>query len=63
MEHMLRNVKGTKDYMPQEQGLRNRIRQTFEEVFAAYGCKPLETPTCGCRSNATRSERSFGTAR
>lgn len=45
MENMLRNVKGTKDYMPQEQGLRNRIRQTFEEVFAAYGCKPLETPT------------------
>ncbi|MDR7318314.1 histidine--tRNA ligase [Brevibacillus nitrificans] len=41
---LLKNVKGTKDFMPQEQMLRNRIRRTLEEVFEAYGCKPLETP-------------------
>lgn len=41
---ILRNVKGTKDFMPQEQVLRNQIRRTLEEVFETYGCKPLETP-------------------
>ncbi|USG66378.1 histidine--tRNA ligase [Brevibacillus ruminantium] len=44
MEGLLRNVKGTKDFMPEEQGLRNHIRRTLEAVFASYGCKPLETP-------------------
>lgn len=44
METTLRNVKGTKDFLPQEQGLRNYIRRTLEEVFETYGCKPLETP-------------------
>lgn len=42
---VLKNVKGTKDFMPQEQAIRNRIRRTLEEVFETYGCKPLETPT------------------
>lgn len=42
---ILRNVKGTKDFMPQEQMQRNRIRRTLEGVFEAYGCKPLETPS------------------
>ncbi|MED4785142.1 histidine--tRNA ligase [Brevibacillus choshinensis] len=41
---VLKNVKGTKDFMPEEQMVRNRIRRTLEEVFEAYGCKPLETP-------------------
>jgi histidyl-tRNA synthetase len=40
----LRNVKGTKDYLPEEQQLRSRIRQTLERVFETYGCKPVETP-------------------
>lgn len=44
MEMELRNVKGTKDFMPEEQQLRNRIRRTLEQVFETYGCKPLETP-------------------
>ncbi|CAM5796899.1 MULTISPECIES: histidine--tRNA ligase [Brevibacillus] len=44
MEGILRNVKGTRDFMPEEQGLRNTIRRTLEEVFASHGCKPLETP-------------------
>lgn len=41
---ILKNVKGTRDFMPQEQSLRNRIRRTLEGVFEEYGCKPLETP-------------------
>jgi histidyl-tRNA synthetase len=44
METILRSVKGTKDFLPREQGLRNYIRRTLEEVFETYGCKPLETP-------------------
>ncbi|MEW5920932.1 MAG: histidine--tRNA ligase [Bacillota bacterium] len=40
----LRNLKGTKDYLPAEQQLRNRIKNTLEAVFARYGCRPLETP-------------------
>ncbi|WP_440603955.1 histidine--tRNA ligase [Bacillus sp. GB_SG_008] len=40
----LQNIKGTKDYLPEEQVLRNTIKRTCEETFEAYGCKPLETP-------------------
>ncbi|SFJ43541.1 MULTISPECIES: histidine--tRNA ligase [unclassified Bacillus (in: firmicutes)] len=40
----LQNVKGTKDYLPEEQTLRNTIKRICEETFEAYGCKPLETP-------------------
>ena len=40
----LRNLKGTKDYLPAEQQLRNRIKNTLEGVFTRYGCRPLETP-------------------
>ncbi|MCI0765486.1 histidine--tRNA ligase [Bacillus sp. TL12] len=41
----VRNVKGTKDYLPEEQLLRNKIKRACEETFERYGCKPLETPT------------------
>ena len=44
MDLELRNLKGTKDYLPAEQQLRNRIRNTLEGVFTRYGCRPLETP-------------------
>lgn len=40
----LRNLKGTKDFLPAEQQLRNRIKNTLESVFSRYGCRPLETP-------------------
>ncbi|WP_459502343.1 histidine--tRNA ligase [Bacillus sp. C1] len=40
----IRNVKGTKDYLPEEQLLRNKIKRACEETFERYGCKPLETP-------------------
>jgi histidyl-tRNA synthetase len=41
---MLKNVKGTKDFNPSEQRLRNTIKETCEKVFRLYGFKPLETP-------------------
>ncbi|MBO1581451.1 histidine--tRNA ligase [Bacillus sp. XF8] len=41
----VRNVKGTRDYLPKEQLLRNKIKRACEETFVRYGCKPLETPT------------------
>ncbi|RNB92267.1 histidine--tRNA ligase [Brevibacillus fluminis] len=44
MQLELRNVKGTKDYLPEEQRVRAFIRNTLERVFLTYGCKPLETP-------------------
>lgn len=40
----LSNLKGTKDYMPESQRLRNRIREIIEDAFMRYGFKPLETP-------------------
>lgn len=40
----LRNLKGTKDFLPQEQVLRNYIMDTLKGVFELYGFLPLETP-------------------
>ena len=44
MEIELKNLKGTRDYLPEEQKLRNKIRDTLEKVFLSYGYRPLETP-------------------
>ncbi|MEI5906281.1 histidine--tRNA ligase [Bacillus spongiae] len=38
------NVKGTEDYLPQQEALRRKIKRTLEDVFIRYGCQPLETP-------------------
>ena len=38
------NVKGTQDYLPQDEEIRNEVKRTLEEVFLLYGCKPIETP-------------------
>ena len=40
----LRNVKGTTDYSPREQYIRNYISDTLKCVFEKYGFKPLQTP-------------------
>lgn len=40
----LQNVKGTYDYLPEEQRIRNYINDTLKEIFEKYGFKPLETP-------------------
>lgn len=44
MEFKLRNLKGTKDYLPEEQYIRNKIKKTLENTFEKYGYLPLETP-------------------
>ena len=41
----LKNLKGTDDYLPKEQMLRNKIINTLSNVFENYGYLPLETPT------------------
>ena len=41
----LRNIKGTNDYLPKEQILRNKIINKLSNVFEKYGYLPLETST------------------
>ena len=43
-EIILKNVKGTYDYMPEEQKIRDYIKDTLRKVFEEYGYMPLETP-------------------
>ena len=40
----LKNLKGTEDFLPKEQKLRNKIIDTLKENFEKYGYMPLETP-------------------
>lgn len=40
----LRNAKGTKDYLPEEQRIRREIVRNLESTFEKYGYQPLETP-------------------
>ncbi|WP_105615294.1 histidine--tRNA ligase [Vallitalea okinawensis] len=40
----LKNVKGTYDYMPEDQRVRQRIIRQLQDVFEKYGYQPLETP-------------------
>lgn len=41
----LRNVKGSNDYLPKEQILRNKITNKLRSVFENYGYMPIETTT------------------
>ena len=38
------NVKGTMDYLPEDETIRRKIRRTLEDKFIQYNCLPLETP-------------------
>lgn len=38
------NVRGTQDFLPEQEVMRREIRRTLEDTFILYGCKPLETP-------------------
>ncbi|WP_217581954.1 histidine--tRNA ligase [Lysinibacillus sp. GbtcB16] len=38
------NVRGTQDYLLEQEVTRRAIRRTLEDTFMAYGCKPIETP-------------------
>ena len=40
----LKNIKGTYDYLPSEQKIRNYINDTLKDIFEKYGYQPLETP-------------------
>ena len=40
----LKNVKGTFDFLPEEQIIRNKITNTLRDSFELYGYLPLETP-------------------
>lgn len=40
----LQNVKGTYDYLPNKQEIREYVKDTLKSVFAKYGYKALETP-------------------
>lgn len=43
-EFKLMNLKGTNDFLPEEQIIRNRITDTLKKYFELYGFLPLETP-------------------
>ena len=38
------NVRGTQDFLSEQEVVRRKIRRTLEDTFILYGCKPLETP-------------------
>lgn len=40
----LKNIKGTKDFMPDEQLLRQKIQRTLQSTFETYGYQPMKTP-------------------
>lgn len=40
----LKNLKGTEDFLPKEQLIRNKIIDTLKTNFEKYGYMPLETP-------------------
>ena len=42
---ILQNVKGSMDYLPDEQIVRNRVIQTLSQTFEEYGYLPVETTT------------------
>lgn len=44
MSAELKNLKGTGDYLPQEQSFRQDIVRKLTNVFEIYGYQPLETP-------------------
>ena len=43
-EFELKNLKGTTDYLPNEQIIRNNIINTLRNTFELYGYLPVETP-------------------
>ncbi len=45
MSVKLRNLKGTSDFMPEEQRIRQNIIRKLQDIFECYGYQPIETPT------------------
>ena len=44
MVRTFENVKGTYDYLPEKQIIRENIKTTLQQIFQKYGFSPLETP-------------------
>jgi len=44
MARTFENVKGTYDYLPEKQIIREKIKATLQSVFVKYGFAPTETP-------------------
>ena len=42
-EVTVKNVKGSYDYSPEEQSIRNHIQDVLRKIFEEYGYMPLET--------------------
>ena len=40
----LKNLKGTKDYLPEEQKVRQEMIRKIQDIFERYGYQPIETP-------------------
>ncbi len=40
----MKNVRGTYDYLPNEQLMRNQVLGVLQEAFECYGFNPIETP-------------------
>ena len=43
-EFKLMNLKGTTDFLPEEQIIRNNIISVLRSTFESYGFLPIETP-------------------
>ena len=41
---IIRNIKGSMDFLPEEQRIRNYINDTLKKTFEEYGYLPIETP-------------------
>ncbi len=41
----LKNLKGFRDFLPQEMKIRKYVTGVFEDVFSSYGFEPLKTPS------------------
>ncbi|HZK27258.1 MAG TPA: ATP phosphoribosyltransferase regulatory subunit, partial [Thermoclostridium sp.] len=55
----LRNLKGTSDFLPEEQKIRQEMIRTLQDVFERYGYQPIETPTI-CYFDVLASKYSGG---
>ena len=44
MGRKFENLKGTYDYLPEKQIIRERIKSELQSVFVKYGFAPIETP-------------------
>ncbi|MGI5842444.1 MAG: histidine--tRNA ligase [Christensenellales bacterium] len=55
----MRNLKGTFDFLPKEQRIRNKIISTLQQVFELYGYQPVETPIL-CHYDVLASKYSGG---